>query len=468
MSKDRRLYRRNGSKTWIAIWYELDGTKRWKSTRTSDWTAANAKLTEWERDSANPARAAARETTMSDALDLLIRTRTEEAAAGKKSADTVSFYKKKSGHLLRFFEYTTRGQAPDGSATFALRVNKIGEPQREAFLLSTLDACHVDDFITMRRQEGVGENSISKELVSLRAALKLVKRRGMWLGEIDAIMPVAFAPDYTPRARWLTTAELQKLLGQLPPDRAARVAFAVATSANWGETNRALRSHIAAGLGMVHIDGTKRASRKRDVPIVLPVGRDLLAYALKYGEGRNGKLFLPWGNVRRDLIDACARAEMPPCSTNDLRRTYSMWHQNAGASTALLFKNMGHASNRMLERGVYGQLAAEQRRVLLEKEMGLTPQTASDDCNAGATDDFGIKGLRGSFGLEAEMNSLISLPRDGIEPPTRGFSVPTALLPTPRRNGRSTLERQRSATNTQRGLEDEAPALSLAHSRKTH
>jgi hypothetical protein len=38
--------------------------------------------------------------------------------------------------------------------------------------------------------------------------------------------------------RFLTGPEAQALLGQLTPDRAARVAFILATGARWGETDR--------------------------------------------------------------------------------------------------------------------------------------------------------------------------------------------------------------------------------------
>jgi len=46
---------------------------------------------------------------------------------------------------------------------------------------------------------------MSKELVTLRAALRLAKRAGLWLGEIDALLPAGFAPEYRPRTRALSS-----------------------------------------------------------------------------------------------------------------------------------------------------------------------------------------------------------------------------------------------------------------------
>jgi hypothetical protein len=51
-------------------------------------------------------------------------------------------------------------------------------------------------------------------------------------------------------------------------DRAARVAFIVATSASWKETLLALRQDVTPDLSMALIRGTKRQSRFRTVPIV--------------------------------------------------------------------------------------------------------------------------------------------------------------------------------------------------------
>jgi integrase len=484
MPKKQRLYKRKGSHIWIGVYYE-NGIRRTRSTKCHNHKAAEDKLAEWERDAANPADAAARKATMTDALELLIRTRTEEAKAGKKSADTVDFYRRKSGHLLRFFEYTKESVDAHGAAVRVATLDEAGQPVRVPFHLNGLRAAHVDDYISMRRSEGAVENTISKELVTLRAALKLARRRDLYREDPAKVLPIAFAPNYKPRDRALTLDELRKLLAQLQPDRAARVAYAVATSANWGETNRALRSHVSAGLDLVHVDGTKRESRKRDVPVVLPICRELLAYALKHAEGRGGKLFLPWGNVRRDLIEACRRAGIPPCSTNDLRRTYSTWHKQAGVSNDTLHPNMGHKDGRMLDR-VYGRLTSEQRREAMLRELGmldprpvpeaaaasfpepesesaLTDQTTRSTFAADALESTGFGVF---FGNSEDSKCPNSLPRGGIEPPTRGFSVPSTLLPRPRKKGLSTLERQRGAAHLQQSDSEEDSVSELAPSRR--
>src|SRR5262249_23528219 len=157
---------------------------------------------------------------------------------------------------------------------------------------------------------------------------------------------------------------------QLTADRAARVAFIVATSACWRETELALRDDVAADHSTALIRGTKRTTRFRTVPVVSPAARSLLAYALEHASGKEGFLFQPWGTARRALHQACERAGIPKCSPNDLRRPCATWLRAAGAPPDLIAPVMGHADTRMVER-VYGRLSPEALAKRLAAAMGL-------------------------------------------------------------------------------------------------
>ena len=198
-----RLYKRGD--TWWCIFYE-NGERQRVSTHCHDKKAAEEIARALERDAANPAQSAANKTSLSDVLQLLLKDREEQARAGRRSADTVEFYRRKSGHLVRVFETTDDGKYVP-------------------FLVRDLKAFHVDDFISRRRREGAQDSTIAKELVTLRAALKIAKRRELWFGDVSAICPVAFSPNYKPRTRALLPEELTRLLEELSDDKAARVAF---------------------------------------------------------------------------------------------------------------------------------------------------------------------------------------------------------------------------------------------------
>jgi integrase len=399
-----RLFRRGGARTWYATFYE-NGVRLQRTTKCTDRKAAESVARQWERDAADPESATLTAATLSDALTLLLKTRAEEVQAGRRSQGTFAFYKTKCGHLTRVFEH-------DETGAFT------------GFRLATLKARDVDGFISTRRTEGAAENTIAKEIIALRAALKLARRAGLWRGDPAAVCPIAFAPEYKPRTRYLPPSELQRLLPELTDDRAAAVAFIVATSAEWGAVERARREDIELEQRRVLVRGTKRTTRWRTVPLVSDEQRSLIKHALQYARGANGLLFLPWQNVRRDLAQACDRAGIEPCTPNDLRRTCATWLRQAGAAPDLIAPVMGHADTRMVER-VYGRMPIDDLERRLAVAIGQT------DCSAFATDSSktpGFSGL-GAHGTDTPETQKpretrgLSVPRDRIELPTRGFSI---------------------------------------------
>ena len=401
-----RLYKRG--KIWWCSYYDEHGKRRQVTTHCHDKTAAASVARRLEQEGADPSRVP---TTLQGAFELLIKSKMEEAAAGRKSSETVEFYRRKLGHLRRIFN-------------------------ADHFRLSSLKASDVDEYVSIRRSEGVAESTIAKELVALRVSLKLARRRGLWQGDPAEILPIGFAPEYRPRERWLTKAELQLLLGTLNPDRAARVAFIVATSARWGESDRALRKDVSSDARTVHLRGTKTAASLRTVPMVSQEQISLLRYASRHAEGREGFLFVPWKKVVRDLLDACKRVGIERCSPNDLRRTCAMWLRAAGARPDLISPVLGHVDSKMVER-VYGRLTPEQLRDQLEEAIG------GADCNTGVPDTTDSWDAVGSMGLDNSSESHHSIMGpEGIEPSTLGLKVPSRMWPRP---GKTRVKRGLSA-----------------------
>jgi hypothetical protein len=165
------------------------------------------------------------------------------------------------------------------------------------------------------------------------------------------------------------------------------------------------------------------------VPVATRPQLELLRYALTHAEGEDPALFLPWQNVRRDLREACKRAGIPPCSPNDLRRTFATWLRAAGAPTDLIAPVMGHADTRMVER-VYGRLAPSDLRRRID---GLRGRSR---CVTGVSDTVEALGLFAPSGRPAPRRrsfkfACFPVPRDGVEPPTRGFSSLCLLWPNP-------------------------------------
>ncbi len=364
---------RKRGKIYYAEFYK-NGVRVRQTTHCTDQRAAEALGLRWEREASDPASERARNTTLKEALDLLIDQRHELAVAGQRSPDTVAFYARKSGVLLRVFA-------------------RVLDERPEAIPLPRIDASTVDAYVSHRRAEWaddkkthrISDHTIVKELTTLRAALKLAKRRGLWKGDLDELMPVAgeVSAKYKPKERWLTQVELMDLAraiggrsahSMFRKDRMARIAYSAATGAEKGALDRAERADAVLGDPIDHVlvRGTKRPSRWRTVPVVPRGARNMLRFAIANAEGQGAMLFRPWANPDRDIKNACRRAGIEPCSYNDLRRTFAQWLRQAGVALELISPAMGHVTTTMVQR-VYGKLDAAALGVRIASQLGGPP-----------------------------------------------------------------------------------------------
>jgi len=167
--------------------------------------------------------------------------------------------------------------------------------------------------------------------------------------------------------------------------------------------------------GMLHVRGTKTAGSDRWIPIA-PEARDVLLARV----GRRGPLFPPWPNVRRDLASACVRGGIARVSCNDLRRTFATWLAEAAVPEAVTASLLGHASSQMVRR-VYTRIGREAQR----RAVAMLPRLTKVTVAAGVANETKSGGLGGQDGQpDSEVNPEDRVPRTGIEPVTRGFSVP--------------------------------------------
>ena len=163
----------------------------------------------------------------------------------------------------------------------------------------------------------------------------------------------------------------------------------------------------------------------------------LMAFAMKNADGTNGALFSRWSNMRRDLRDAVARVAqtgvpLPIVSPNDLRRTAGSWLRAAGIATDHVAKVMGHSTSRMVEL-VYGHLTSGELTRLMQSAVERSGVLPAIDLDTPAAIRVSTKTLpnaptpkerAGQFGRSTHHATPRNpVPRNGIEPPTRGFSI---------------------------------------------
>jgi integrase len=393
-----KLFKRDGSTSYYARIRTPSGAWRVVSTRCTDKRAAETVAARLEREAHGLADAASNATTTAECATAFVESR----IARGRSAGTLHFYGVKLGHAVRLL--------PEFIAQVRFK-------QLEAYR-------------SQRLAEGAHRTTTEKELGAIRAMLWHAAKSGMYPHD-----PAREVPDigdsYQPRERSLTLAEVQALLEALPPARAAWVAFVVATGARRGEAERAQRGDVRGDY--VLLRGTKTALAPRTVPIVPPFHL-LLAYSLERANG-SGRLLATWSNAVRDLGLACTAAGIRPATPNDLRRTPATLLRAAGVATDIIAAFLGHSTSRMVER-VYGRLSPQQIRERMLQGMG---ERYVSDANLRDVRETNAKGPA-PMPLNPSKFGTLPVPRDGIEPPTRGFSIPVIVRRFPGKVGGSPHE----------------------------
>lgn len=366
-----KLFRKNNpdgtiNPIWyVSFWIKDSNTgekKRVKrTTNCTDKRAADSVGKKIERDeteiSLDPEKAEQQSATLETLMDTFLKNLRSNAKVGKKSPKTVTFYEDKSKAVIRGFGKVLALQEDEEKEWTTAELDAKGKD----FRLVKLSAKFLDEFIEVRREMEVTELTISKELVCLRSALKIAKRRGLWSGDMQRIVPVGFSPNYQPRKRALNQKELDMLIKELNANAGAVVAFIVATSARFSEAMSAQREDIDLANGIVRIRGTKTEDSIREVPIVTEWQKKLIEHSLEYAESTDKNLFQHWdnSNANRDLEKACNRIKILKCTPNDLRRTCATWLRVSGIPLELVAPVMGHKTTQMVQL-VYGRLSGMQ------------------------------------------------------------------------------------------------------------
>lgn len=347
-------------KIYYCWYYDFNGKRICESTHCTDEVAATEYLRQREREARNPDAAAQAQATLKHAFTLLIVNREELANATTKkgSKATVGFYQQKARVWYRIHS--------------------------KEYLLKNITPSMVDTFISKRRGEGVSDGSIHKELVTLRAGLKLARRAGIWVGDPAAILPVGFSDGYEPRQRWIKPDELPLILKELYGDWAARAAYSIALGAEWAALENAMVSDLLDEKSNIReeirVRGTKHKKRDRIVHVVTDWQRELLTFVKKNACGENGKLLGEWNhsNSCRTLKRIAKKLGIEAFSWNDLRRTYAQWKLQSGVSFESLYKLMGHTSSKITQK-VYANPDDSTLRAKVIAELRI--RASVEDCS---------------------------------------------------------------------------------------
>lgn len=305
--------------TWYIRWSDGKGSKR-LSTGTSDKAEAEVELERFLDGGLRSAR------TVSQLLDLYFEQKSKTARSAISIKASIKALKRTIGYV-----------APH---------NVGNETARK--------------FADMRKNEGVKNGTIIKDLGCLRAALRRGQKEGWVRNPGQFEMPVSAPP---PRDRWLTEDEAKALLKEAhTPHLKLFIALALSTGARrsaileltWDRVDLA-RNTIDFGEG----HGKKR--RAKNIPIADDIA-ELLKLHHTYRVCDHVVEFQgkPISSVRTSLNKAAERAGIPKLGTHVFRHTCATWAVSRGESFERVAKMLNTTVD-MVE-SVYGHHAPDYLR----------------------------------------------------------------------------------------------------------
>lgn len=217
-------------------------------------------------------------------------------------------------------------------------------------LISSLTYEDIRQYTAARLHERVSRETVRKEMVLLRSALRTAHFVGHSVPDLLLLFP-KLAAEYVPRQRWLTPEQFFALAELLAPHRRRYLYVACYTGGRRSELEALQWKDIDWTRDTVHLRGTKTDQAARHVPLH-PHLASFLRQEFTHSESR---VLQRWPNVCRDLAARCESLGIAAVTPNDLRRTFGSWLVQQNVSAHIVAKLMGHTTEKMVSM-VYGHL----------------------------------------------------------------------------------------------------------------
>jgi integrase len=166
------------------------------------------------------------------------------------------------------------------------------------------------------------------------------------------------------RVRYLSVAEVKRLVNGCDVEFRPLVQGALVTGARYGQLRKATVADFNSDAGTLRTSTRKGDGSAREYHITL--NQEGVAFFRQVCAGRAGseRIFIKddgsaWEKSQqaRLMRDACARANIePPLGFHQLRHTWASLSVMNGMELLVVAKNLGHSDTRMVERH-YGHLA---------------------------------------------------------------------------------------------------------------
>jgi integrase len=300
----------------------------------------------------------------------------------------------------------------------------------------------VTAYAAARRREGAANATINREL----AALKRMFRLGERAGKVDRRPPITMLAEDNVRTGFFEPDQVQAVLRHLPDD--LRPVFEVAYVTGWRVRSEILTRrwhHVDFHAGWLRLEPGEAKNREGRMFPLIPQLRAVLerqralTEALQVASGRIIPVVFHRDGAtikyfRRSWLTACKRAGLPGRLPHDFRRTAVRNLERAGVPRSAAMKLVGHKTEAIYRRyaiadeGMLREAAAklaalhDAQREALRRVYFEGPLASFDKVltKSEGTEGASLK-LRGPQVIGRARKELVG--RDGIEPPTPGFSV---------------------------------------------
>lgn len=221
--------------------------------------------------------------------------------------------------------------------------------------LNQIDTANVRLIAKKKLSEGVANATVNRHLAVLSAVLHYAHDGG----HISGLPKIEMLPEPKTRIRWLTRAEADRLLAELPPHLNAMARFALATG---------LRRANVTGLEWSQVDLVRRLTwvNPDDAKAAKAINVQLSDEAVavlkeQIGNDRRWVFVFKGKPVKRATTKAfkkaCARAGIEDFTWHDFRHTWASWHVQNGTPLQVLMELGGWSRLEMVLK--YAHLAPD-------------------------------------------------------------------------------------------------------------
>ena len=466
---DDGLYRRKDSPYWWTTIRHPDGSTKKVSTRCRDRAAARAARRELERIASDPRHAAANATTLGDYLERHL----EHLKKVRKRADgTLDMHRVKAGHLVRLIG----GDTPLAKIDARVVDGYIGKREDEGAAQSTVhkELCTLRGALKLARRDRAYPYQLDEVFPIAFAPEYEPRRRFAQPEDAEALLADLHAHNPLRGAHFAFFLATGARLSE--SERAQREDIrldAGEVDLRGSKTKKARRTvPIVTARARVLLEYVLAVTANEPGPQLFPrwlnIRRDLAAACQRVAFARlqertdqtelELRKLVKRGAIPRQIIDGLC----PRVTPNDLRRTSATWLRQGGVTPDVIGEFLGHVDGRMAAK-VYGVMNLMRRQLGEEPQEGQRedktakkttrrrrptgqqeelPGASAERKQAhkpGTPPELSGSGQRtkyvpapdvlralGALGALADPSKSAGflVPRDGIEPPTRGFSIP--------------------------------------------